>query len=257
MSQGYVVEWRVVNSAAYGYPQRRKRVFIYAEKADTTDFFTHWHEPDGVLATAFPARTIDEIDDVRIPDDPYIITTEWSDYKVSPFKEFGVALNGTAYTAHIDEVYDGERQTLGDVVAKTKTIPVEYWIDDSQLEKWRYLKGSKREKRIAANGHEYWYSEGQMACPDLLTKPSRTILTGEGGRGASRFKHLIEQDGRYRRLVPEELEELQGFPRGWTDTNMSEGRRAFCMGNALVVGVVETIGRAIQQRRKRLLDSDT
>lgn len=29
---GYSVEWRVVNSAEYGAPQRRKRVYIYAEK---------------------------------------------------------------------------------------------------------------------------------------------------------------------------------------------------------------------------------
>jgi site-specific DNA-cytosine methylase len=27
---GYEVEWRVINAAAYGYPQRRRRVFIYA-----------------------------------------------------------------------------------------------------------------------------------------------------------------------------------------------------------------------------------
>lgn len=85
-----------------------------------------------------------------------------------------------------------------------------------------------------------------MAFPDATDRPSRTILTGEGGRGASRFKHVIEcADGRYRRLVPDELDQLQGFPRGWTDTGMSDGNRAFCMGNALVVGVPHRIGKAI------------
>ena len=29
---GYMVEWRVVNAAEYGFPQRRKRVFIVATK---------------------------------------------------------------------------------------------------------------------------------------------------------------------------------------------------------------------------------
>ena len=115
----------------------------------------------------------------------------------------------------------------------------------SQLPKWEYLKRSKREERVTREGHRYWYSEGSMAYPDLLTNPSRTILTGEGGNGASRFKHIIEQDGRMRRLVPDELDQLQGFPRGWTDTGTRDTQRAFCMGNALVVGVVNLIGGAI------------
>jgi len=84
-----------------------------------------------------------------------------------------------------------------------------------------------------------------MAYPDSLDNPSRTILTGEGGSGASRFKHIIEVDGRRRRLVPDELDRLQGFPAGWTDMGMTDGQRAFCMGNALVVGIPHLIGRAI------------
>lgn len=87
-----------------------------------------------------------------------------------------------------------------------------------------------------------------MAFPDLLENPSRTILTGEGGTGASRFKHVIEVDGRYRRLVPDELDQLQGFPKGWTDTGMTDGQRAFCMGNALVVQIPHEIGKAIAKR---------
>ena len=81
-----------------------------------------------------------------------------------------------------------------DVVVPTSEVSAEFWVPESQLSKWGYLKGSKQEKRIASNGHEYWYwySEGSMAYPDLLTNPSRTILTGEGGNGASRFKHIIE-----------------------------------------------------------------
>ena len=75
--------------------------------------------------------------------------------------------------------------------------------------------------------------------------PSRTILTGEGGTTPSRFKHLIQtEDGRYRRLTPRELERLNGFPGDWT-AGMSDGRRAFMMGNALVVGVVEQIADAL------------
>jgi DNA (cytosine-5)-methyltransferase 1 len=96
-------------------------------------------------------------------------------------------------------------------------------------------------------GFEYHYTEGAIPFPDPINQPARTILTGEGGRTPSRFKHLIGPSGRnrYRRLTPVELERLNGFPDNWTDTDMPEGRRAFCMGNALVVGVVERIGKQL------------
>ena len=110
-------------------------------------------------------------------------------------------------------------------------------------------KGNTEKVRVnKKTGFAYKYSEGSMAFPDALDRPSRTILTGEGGRGASRFKHVIEtEDGRYRRLVPDELDQLQGFPRGWTDTGMTDGQRAFCMGNALVVGIPHAVGKVIAE----------
>ena len=122
-------------------------------------------------------------------------------------------------------------------------MPSEFYIDESSLPRWEYLKGSKRESRTSRSGHEYTYSEGAMAFPDALDRPSRTILTSEGGRGPARSKHVIRtRDGRLRRLVPDELDQLQGFPRGWTDTGMTAVQRAFCMGNALVVGIPHAIG---------------
>lgn len=96
------------------------------------------------------------------------------------------------------------------------------------------------------SGTEYFYSEGAIAFPDPLGKPSRTILTGEGGLSPSRFKHIIEtSSGRYRRLTPVEMERLNGFPDDWTE-GISDGRRAFLMGNALVVGVVRLISAEIE-----------
>jgi DNA (cytosine-5)-methyltransferase 1 len=88
---------------------------------------------------------------------------------------------------------------------------------------------------------EYTYDEGPIPFPDAIDGPARTVLTGEGGATPSRFKHIIRtEDGRYRRLTPRELERLNGFPGDWT-VGMSDARRAFMMGNALVVGVVERI----------------
>ena len=87
-----------------------------------------------------------------------------------------------------------------------------------------------------------------MAFPDSLDKPSRTIITGEGGSAPSRFKHVIlTPSGRYRRLIPLELERLNMFPDNHTDA-ASDGKRAFLMGNALVTGIVERIGQVLAKR---------
>lgn len=53
------------------------------------------------------------------------------------------------------------------------------------------------------------------------------------------------------RLVPDELDQLQCFPRGWTNTGMSDGHRAFCMGNALVTGIPHEIGKALVKSLER------
>ena len=85
-----------------------------------------------------------------------------------------------------------------------------------------------------------------MAFPDPLDRPSRTIVTGEGGSAPSRFKHVVlTPRGRYRRLTPIELERLNMFPDDHTK-GVSDTWRAFFMGNALVVGVVERIGKELR-----------
>ena len=247
-SLGYSVEWRVVNSAEYGFPQRRKRVYIFAER--NADWTIETRLQDGAMSRAFPMEAPGEEStrEVFVPEDPYDASENFNlTGKTSPFMDAGVMVGHSVLTCPVIEKYDGARKTLGDVLIPLDEVPEEFFIEPEQLPKWEYLKGSKREERTnKKTGFTYWYSEGQMAFPDATDRPSRTILTGEGGRGASRFKHVIKcEDGRYRRLVPDELDQLQGFPRGWTDTGMSDGNRAFCMGNALVVGIPHRIGKAI------------
>lgn len=247
---GYSVEWRVVNSAEYGFPQRRKRVFIYAElNAEEWDLENRIRH--GVMARALPIHEPKEYGQVLVPDDPYVATQEFNlGGKMSPFEVAGAMQDFVVATAKVAEDYAGPRRTLGDVLIPEEEVPEAYFVPEEQLPRWKYLKGSKREPRKdKRTGHEYFYSEGAMAFPDLPENPSRTILTGEGGSGASRFKHIVQcESGRYRRLVPDELDQLQTFPRGWTDTGMTDGRRAFCMGNALVVGVPHLIGREVSSQ---------
>ena len=89
-----------------------------------------------------------------------------------------------------------------------------------------------------------------MVFPDPLDKPSRTIVTGEGGSTPSRFKHVVKtENGRWRRLTPLELERLNMFPDNHTE-GCTDIKRAFFMGNALVTGVVKQIGESLINQLK-------
>lgn len=242
---GYSVEWRVINAADYGEPQRRRRVFIYAELNRGIDNLAEAVVATGVLAKALPVETTVAAPKLlEIDADPYVVseTFSWAGAK-SQFDNAGVMSRGKVYSASVTPLYDGPRKTLGSILDDEASVPSEYYLSPESLKRWRYFKGSKSEPRTEKkSGFTYTYSEGGMSFPDPLDRPARTILTGEGGVSPSRFKHVVEPSpGRFRRLTPGELEAANGFPKGWTDTGMSVGQRAFCMGNALVVGIVERI----------------
>ena len=253
---GYMVEWRVVNAADYGFPQRRKRVFIVATRLPSRSSVdaTSTIFDQGALARALPVWPVDDMDQrLAVPDlalaAPEEITEHWPSPRLTPFMEAGVMWQGQVWTMRVKPNYDGKFRTLGDVLVPDEDVPESFFIPDAKLPRWEYLKGSKSEERMAGSGHRYRYQEGAIAYPDPIDKPSRTILTGEGGPTASRFKHVIETaDGRYRRLTPVELERLNGFPDDWTNSGMPDTRRAFMMGNALVVGTVEAVGLELSRR---------
>lgn len=253
-SLGYAVEWRVIDASQYGMPQRRKRVFITAYKQGTklynlikqnssNDIFSEV----GLFAKAFPINKIKEVDikHCDISNDLIEITNNFNKKNIFPFFEAGYIVDGKCYTAKIKSNYTGEYKVLGDILEDEKNIPSEFYVDENELIKWQYQKGSKSFERInKTTGHAYKYSEGSMSFPDALDKPARTIITGEGGASASRFKHIVFVNGRYRRLTPVELERLNMFPDNHT-IGVSDTKRAFLMGNALVVGIVERLGEIL------------
>lgn len=250
---GYCVEWRVINAAEYGMPQRRKRTYIFAFKNNSNilDSFSsarNWLLTDGVMAKAFPVEETDlATSNFMIKGDLKEVSEGFNKGKsTSPFKNSGIMIDRTVYTLALTPCYKGPFLTLGDILISENEVPSEFFIPEGDVAKWEYAKGGKKEKRInKSTGFEYNYSEGAMAFPDSIEKPSRTIITGEGGTSPSRFKHVIKTtSGRYRRLVPIELERLNMFPDNHTNGATSM-RRAFLMGNALVTGIVERIGLEI------------
>jgi len=249
---GYIVEWRIINAADYGMPQRRRRTYIVGYQQDSViahkiDTLADWVEFDGVMAKAFEftakSNTLSEFD---IEGTIQEVSANFNKgKKVSPFGNAGVMMNRHVYSVDADPVYDGPRQTLGGNLVDENLVPEEFFISDEDLPKWKYEKGAKKINRVSKEGYEYVFSEGGMAFPDYLDQPSRTIITGEGGTAPSRFKHVIKtKSGRYRRLLPIELERMNMFPDNHTlHPEVSDGRRAFLMGNALVCGIVEQIGK--------------
>lgn len=267
---GYEVEWRVINAADYGFPQKRRRVFIYGRHLSLAGGTSAPADPvqvllrDGIFAEACPATMrrpnllpmFPELADTFWLDregrnDPYEVTRNFGKkLKRSPFLNAGYMREGQVWTMDLVTAYSGPRTRLKDLLQPERQVPAEFWVKGPAVARWKYLKGAKAEKRTdPKTGWEYLYTEGGIPFPDHIDGPARTILTGEGGNTPSRFKHIIEPkgDGRYRRLTPIELERLNGFEDDWT-TGMPDGRRAFCMGNALVVGLVERIGRVMTSR---------
>lgn len=260
---GYAVQWRVINASDYGMPQRRRRIFIFASKKDTT-FYNNLKNNSisdnlnskGLFAKTFPIKIINEKNIItnELSDDLVYITNYFNKEtpKKNAFLDSGYMIDGVYYTSNIEVNYSGTYSVLGDFLQDEETVPNDFYINENELKKWEYQKGSKSLERVnKTTGHKYIYSEGGMGFPDCLNKPARTIITGEGGPSASRFKHVIYKNNRYRRLTPVELERLNMFPDNHT-IGVSDTKRAFLMGNALVVGIVEKLGNAILEELDEL-----
>lgn len=253
---GYIVEWRIVNAADYGMPQRRRRIFILGYRKNSpiykriqklNDAFA-WVTKKGTAAKAFPVQEVIESNEIDLKGDLVAVSNSFnktSKKKGSPFMNAGISINRHVITYEVKPQHDGSRITLRDIIVDEKNVPKEFFIESKDMSKWEYLKGAKNEERSGQNGFTFFYTEGSMIFPDSLDKPSRTIITAEGGSTPSRFKHVIKtKSGKLRRLLPIELERLCMFPDNHT-AEASDTKRAFFMGNALVVGVIERLGRSL------------
>ncbi len=250
--EGYNVEWRVVNAADYGYQQSRRRTFIFACRKNVP--FAGRYENgasevivnDGFFAHAFPVKgLLGKIGALDVSDELFSTIKDVSDGFKGDFHRSGVLIGKMAFTADVVPEIPENVTNLGDILQKD--VDEKYYIPDAGMEKWKYMKGAKKVERKSRDGFTYLYSEGSIPFPDRLDRPSRTMLTSEGS--ANRSSHLVEDPWthRYRRITPVECERLNGFPDGWTDTGMSERQRYFTMGNALVVQLVERMGRTMAE----------
>ena len=244
----YTVEWRVINAADYGFAQRRRRVFIFAYKNDTKYYkktskyaLKNLIKKEGFYVNEFPINNC--LDEKQL-DFVYKDLLDISENFKMDFKNAGIMKKGTIYTVEVIPKYK-KAQTLNEIV-ESNGVDKKYYLGNN-LGKWNYLKGAKDILRKAGTQQEYHFREGAIAFPDALDKPARTMLTSEGS--LNRSTHVIEDPKSkcYRILTPLETERINGFPDNWTDTGMPEKFRYFCMGNALVVGLIEKMGNRLNE----------
>ncbi len=247
---GYVVEWRVVNAADYSAPQKRRRLFILGARRGTrlertlmAESNRHvWLQKTGFFATSCPV--VQDLVRPLVPESPHVRLDDdlqrVSDRFRFEFPSAGVMVSREVWTTAV-KAQSEPIATLGSVLQHG--VGEEFSVAEEDLDAWRYLKGAKAEARKAKNGFRYAYTEGAIPFPDSLDQPARTLMTKEGGTSPSRFKHIIvdPDSGAYRVLTPVECERLNQFPDDWT-RGMPTGKRYFCLGNALVVGLVARMG---------------
>lgn len=250
---GYGVEWRVINAADYGMPQKRRRVYIIAfhkstkyykkmKKKDIKDIINK----DGIFAKSFKIKDSDsEIVSTDVRKDTYENLIDVNNNFKMEFLNAGVMIDGNIFTTKVESDCN-KLYPLKNIREKDDVLE-KYFLTDEKIEKFKYLKGSKRIPRVKPNGEAYLYSEGSMPFPDNLDSPARTMLTSESG--ISRSTHVIEdyKTNKLRFLTPVECERINGFPDDWTNTGMSDKKRYFMMGNALVVEIVKRVGYVLEQ----------
>lgn len=249
---GYSVEWRVINAAEYGHPQKRRRTYIFAYSNETNYYKQQSGitpkniiAARGIFAKAFPISKIEnKIAEVDLSSNVYKDLVDMtSDFKFA-FENSGYLHNGIVYTAKTKPILENSI-TLFQIREQDK-VDEKYYLKES-IDKFNYLKGSKKIPRVSKTGMQYNYSEGKMSFPDRLDMPGRTMLTSEGT--VNRSSHVISdlQTGMLRIITPKEAERLNQFPDNWTDTGMTDSKRYFMMGNALVCGVIEKLGKEIKK----------
>lgn len=254
---GYDAQWRVINAGDYSMPQKRRRVFIFAYKNNSQ--FSQWVKEGSlnlneknIFNDLFPVEEIKEHETINLNNYEDILDVS-NNFNNGKFLESGIMIDGEIEHSKIIPISES-KYTLSRVLDEAKgynTSLDEFVVEDEKLEKWKYLKGSKRIERTSANGHKYIYSEGSMSFPENVDEPARTMLTSEGT--TNRSSHIIYDKDieKYRILTPVECELIQMFPPNWTDT-MPRRNRYFMMGNALVTGIISRL----EPRLKEIISNE-
>ena len=133
---GYTVEWRVINAAEYGMPQRRKRTYIAAYKEDSIvgkqiEDTQKWLLTDGLMARAFPLfPEISKESQFSIEGTLGEVSENFGKgMRQSPFGKVGIMRNREVTSFDALPKFEGKSLTLGNILLPDSEVPQEFYID--------------------------------------------------------------------------------------------------------------------------------
>lgn len=251
---GYGVSWKMINAADYGYPQRRRRTFIFAYRNESNfyetvsnivkkddDTIIEFIKDMAPLSSTMNNESVSNL--TKIDLNTFNNLTELSDkfFFKKGFKKTGLMIDGKVYMA--DYVPNCRKESVLKDLLVENIEDEKFYLDEEKIERFKIQKKGFREIKKSPKGYEYKYGMGSMEFPDSIDRPARTIVTSEST--VSRMSHVVRDPGnmRLRVLSPIETERINTFPDDWTKLDgVSNSHRYFTMGNALVVDLIKEIG---------------
>lgn len=255
----YGVSWKMINAADYGFPQRRRRTFIFAFRKDTSfkseakkniknedTKIIEFLKEMAPFSNTLKNESLHDFTKVDLREHQSL--TDFSDnFRIKRgFRRTGIMIDGQVYMADYKPKLRKEN-TLEKIIKPNETDENLY-LSSEKIEKFEQLKGGFQTTKISKTGFEYKYGMGKMIFPDPLTRPARTMVTSE--HTVSRMSHVVKDpgNGKLRLISPQESEIINTFPKNWTKLDgVTDSNRYFTMGNALVVNLVKEIGVEINK----------
>lgn len=134
-------------------PQRRRRIFILAYLNNTEIYENiksikpiEWILEDGTLANSFPATAENSLfpKEFKLKGDIVSISENFNKGgKTGMFENSGLMIDGNVTTIKTQSNYEGNFTILKDLIQNGE-VTEEFFINDQDLDKWKYLKGPKK-----------------------------------------------------------------------------------------------------------------
>ena len=198
--QGYAVEWKVINAAEYGMPQKRKRIFIVAylinspvERKIKNKNLIKLISSEGLISRKF--NCFEESIKIKKGFLENNLNSQakkkFNHLKKSPFLDTGFMSNSKFFCSKTKPKFDGTKINLEDIIEKnmedkkafflktkklTKNIEIKFsngkkTILKTNIDKLKFYKSAKEIIKINKEGYEYNYREGSIKFPDSLKDP--------------------------------------------------------------------------------------
>lgn len=226
---GYDVEWQLINSADY-IAHKRERVYIIPYRRDN-DLFRRIFPIRSEIKELVISESNNNLYQIYSDFETYIdkksikkfklieekiytiknevlneLEKELEEYRfttVSPWGQWGIMINGNCVTCKL-KYKNNINFPLRDILQLHSTVDSSYILSDIEVEKQRYAKSAKVWEK---SGNKM----GNMAFPDNLDKPSRTLTANSSGREMMVIG--FEENGvqKFRKLTSLEYWKLQGF----------------------------------------------